>query len=90
MEKTNVTHVQDGFECRGVLLARHLTGTGEWAPRRRLPTRAMEKGRDKLRAALAPEAHRGSARTTSAALKRILRRVVALVPHAFSPEPGLP
>jgi group II intron reverse transcriptase/maturase len=72
LEKTKVTHVHDGFEFLGFLLDRNITGTGKWAPRIRIPTQAMEKVQDKLRAALAPDTHRDSARTEITALNRII------------------
>jgi RNA-directed DNA polymerase len=72
MEKTKVTHVSEGFEFLGFLIDRDIVGSGKWAPRIRIPTRAVEKVRGKLRAALAPNTHEDSVRLKILGLNRII------------------
>jgi RNA-directed DNA polymerase len=72
LEKTKVTHVSEGFEFLGFLIGRNIAGTGRWAPRIRIPMRAMEKVRGKIRAALAPDTHEDSARSKILGLNRII------------------
>jgi RNA-directed DNA polymerase len=72
LEKTKVTHVHDGFEFLGFLIDRNGAGHGRWAPRIRIPERAVEKIRDKLRAALAPETYHDSVRTKILGLNQII------------------
>ena len=71
-EKTKVTHVQEGFGFLGFLIDRNITGTGKWAPRIRIPMRAREKVREKVRAALAPGTHDDSVWTKLTGLNRIM------------------
>jgi RNA-directed DNA polymerase len=72
LEKTKVTHVSEGFEFLGFLVDRGIVGSGKWAPRIRIPARAMEKVRGKIRAALAPDTHEDSVRTKILGLNRII------------------
>jgi RNA-directed DNA polymerase len=72
MEKTKVTHVSDGFEFLGYHIDRSVVGSGKWAPRFRIPTRAVEKFRGKLRAALSKTAYRDSMGLKILALNRII------------------
>jgi RNA-directed DNA polymerase len=72
MEKTKVTHIHEGFEFLGYLIDRNITGTGKWAPRIRIPTRAMEKVQDKIRTALLPNTHEDSVRLKIQGLNRII------------------
>ena len=62
MDKTRVTHVSDGFVFLGYLIDRQLGGSGKWAPRVRIPARAMEKVRGKIRAATQPGSYKDSVR----------------------------
>jgi RNA-directed DNA polymerase len=71
MEKTKVTHVSEGFEFLGFLIDRQVVGSGKWAPRIRIPTRAMEKVQDKIRTALAPATRSDSVRIKILGLNRI-------------------
>jgi group II intron reverse transcriptase/maturase len=72
MEKTRVTHTQEGFEFLGYRIDRHVTGTGKWAPRIRIPMRAMEKYRSKIRASLSPNTHEDSVKAKIIGLNRII------------------
>jgi RNA-directed DNA polymerase len=72
MEKTKVTHVSEGFEFLGFLIERNIGGSGKWAPRIRIPAKAMEKVRDKLRTALSPKPHEDSLRVKILGLNRII------------------
>jgi group II intron reverse transcriptase/maturase len=72
MEKTKVTHVSKGFEFLGFLIDRGIAGSGKWAPRIRIPAKAMEKVRGKLRAALAPNTYEDSVRVKILGLNRII------------------
>ena len=72
MEKTRVTHVSEGFVFLGFLIDRTIVGSGKWAPRIRIPAKAMEKVRRKMRAALAPKTHKDSVRTRILGLNSII------------------
>lgn len=72
LEKTKVTHVQDGFEFLGFLIDRGIAGSGKWAPRIRIPARAMDKIRVKLRKALAPDTYQDSGRTKILGLNQMV------------------
>jgi RNA-directed DNA polymerase len=72
MEKTRVTHASEGFEFLGFLIDHNIVGTGKWAPRIRIPMRAVEKVRGKIRAALAPNTHNDSVRLKILGLNRII------------------
>ena len=72
LEKTKVTHVQEGFEFLGFSIDRNVAGSGKWAPRIRIPVRAMEKVRGKIRAALSPSTHKDSVRSKILELNRII------------------
>jgi RNA-directed DNA polymerase len=72
LEKTNVTHIQEGFEFLGFAIDRNIVSSGKWAPRIRIPTRAMEKARGKIRAALSPTTHEDSVRSKILGLNRII------------------
>ena len=61
-----------GLVFLGYLIDRHMVGTGKWAPRIRIPTKAVEKVRDKIRAALAPKTHKDSVRAKILGLNRII------------------
>ena len=63
MEKTKVTHVSEGFEFLGYLIDRHMAGSGKWAPRIRIPAKAVETVRGNIRAAVSPNTHKDSVRT---------------------------
>jgi group II intron reverse transcriptase/maturase len=71
-DKTKITHIEEGFEFLGYAIDRKRTGTGKWAPRLRIPERAMEKARGKIRATLNPATHNDSVRTKIMALNRII------------------
>jgi RNA-directed DNA polymerase len=72
MEKTRVTHVSEGFEFLGYLIERNIGGSGKWAPRIRIPAKAMEKARNKIRAALSPSTHKDSVGMKIIGLNRII------------------
>ncbi len=72
MEKTKVTHISEGLEFLGFAIDRNLSGRGKWAPRIRIPIRAMEKVQDKIRAALAPNTHENSVASKILGLNRII------------------
>jgi RNA-directed DNA polymerase len=72
MEKTKVTHVSEGFEFLGFLIDRGRTGSGNWAPRIRIPAKSMEKVREKVRAALVPSTHKNSVKLKILGLNRII------------------
>jgi RNA-directed DNA polymerase len=72
LEKTKVTHDHEGFEFLGFLIDRNITGTGKWAPRIRIPQRAMEKVQTKVRTALSPDTHSDSVRFKTLELNRII------------------
>jgi RNA-directed DNA polymerase len=72
MEKTKVTHVSAGFEFLGFLIDRGIGGSGRWVPRFRIPKRAVEKVRGKLRDALARWTYKDSVKMKILALNRII------------------
>jgi RNA-directed DNA polymerase len=72
MEKTKVTHASEGFEFLGFLIDRNIVGSGKWAPRIRIPVKAMEKVRSKVRAALAPQTYKDSVGVKILGLNRII------------------
>ena len=72
LEKTKVTHVSEGFEFLGFCIDRSIVGSGKWAPRIRIPMRAVDKVRAKVRAALAPNTHEDSVRLKILGLNRII------------------
>jgi len=72
MEKTQVTHVSEGFEFLGYRIDRNIAGSGKWAPRIRIPAKAVEKVRGNIRAAVSPDTHKDSVRTKILGLNRII------------------
>jgi RNA-directed DNA polymerase len=72
MEKTRVTHISEGFVFLGFLIDRTIAGSGKWAPRIRIPAKAVEKVRGKLQAALAPDTHKDSVRSRILGLNSII------------------
>jgi RNA-directed DNA polymerase len=72
LEKTKVRHASEGFEFLGFVIDRNIVGSGKWAPRIRIPMRAMEKARGKIRAALSPNTHEDSVRLKILGLNRII------------------
>jgi RNA-directed DNA polymerase len=72
MERTQVTHISEGFEFLGFVMARGIVGSGKWAPRIRIPIKSVEKVRRKVRAALAPDTHKDSVRMKILGLNRII------------------
>jgi RNA-directed DNA polymerase len=72
LEKTKVTHASEGFELLGFLIDRGMSGSGKWAPRIRIPKKAVEKVRIKLRTALSPGTYRDSVASKIVGLNRII------------------
>jgi RNA-directed DNA polymerase len=72
LEKTKVTHIQEGFEFLGFARDRTIVRSGKGAPRIRMPLRAREKVRGKIRAALSPKTHEDSVRSKILGLNRII------------------
>jgi hypothetical protein len=72
LEKAKVTHIHDGFAFLGFAIDRTIVGSGKWAPRIRIPTRAMDKVQGKIPAALSPQTHDDSVRTKILGLTRII------------------
>ena len=72
LEQTQVTPRHEGFECLGFRSDRNGVGSGPWAPRRRLPARAMEKVRSQVRAALDPTTHENSVGINIPGLHRLI------------------
>jgi group II intron reverse transcriptase/maturase len=71
LEKTKVTHLNDGLDFLGFRLKRGLGGRG-MVTKITIPDKAMEKHRSVLRAATAPNTHEDSIRTKLLALNRII------------------
>lgn len=72
IEKTKVTHVSEGFVFLGYQIDRGITGSGKWAPRIRIPAKAVDKVRMKIRAALAPNTYEDSEKGKIQALNSII------------------
>lgn len=72
LEKTKVTHIHEGIEFLGFLIDRSITGSGKWAPRIRIPDRALEKVLEKVRIALDPRTHSDSLRAKIIGLNQII------------------
>ena len=71
MEKTKVTHLNDGFDFLGFRLKRSLCGKGI-RTRILIPKEKIQKHSDKIRAALSPTTHEDSAELKLKALNRII------------------
>jgi RNA-directed DNA polymerase len=73
LEKTNVTHIKEGFTFLGFLIDKAVGGRGRCIPRIRIPLAAVRKLRGKYRAALSPSTHHESLRVKILGLNRIIR-----------------
>jgi group II intron reverse transcriptase/maturase len=73
LEKTKLTHVNDGFDFLGFHLERSRGGKGKMVTRLTIPDKALKKHLDTIRAATAPSTHADSFRTKLLALNRIIR-----------------
>jgi hypothetical protein len=71
LEKTKVTHLNEGFDFLGFHLKRGMCGSG-MATRVTIPDKALAKHRATLLAALAPDTHEDSVRTKIMALNRVI------------------
>jgi RNA-directed DNA polymerase len=71
LEKTKVTHLNEGYDFLGFNLRRCMGGQG-MVTKSTIPDKALEKHRGKLRAALAPNTHNDSIRTKLLAINRII------------------
>jgi len=71
MEKTRITHVNDGFDFLGFHLQRCLGGKG-MVTKLTIPEKAMERHRNTIRQATAPNTHQDSFATKVLALNRII------------------
>jgi RNA-directed DNA polymerase len=72
MEKTRVTHVSEGFVFLGYHIERGIGASGRWVPRIRIPAKAVEKVRGKIRTALKPNTHKDSVGKKILGLNRII------------------
>jgi RNA-directed DNA polymerase len=86
LEKTKVTQGKEGVEFLGFTIDRNVAGTGKWAPRIRIPMRAMKKVRGKIRAALAPHTHSDSVRAKILSLHSIIGGWCRYYPTTSSPS----
>jgi RNA-directed DNA polymerase len=71
LEKTKVTHLNDGFDFLGFHLKRCLGEQG-MVTKSTIPEKALEKHRSTLRAALAPSTYDDSIKTKLTAINRII------------------
>jgi RNA-directed DNA polymerase len=71
LEKTKVTHINNGFDFLGFRLKRCTSGNG-MVTKLAIPNKALEKHRGALRAALAPSTCEDSITTKLMALNRII------------------
>jgi len=72
LEKTKVTHLNDGIDFLGFRFQRAMSGSGRKAPKLLIPEKAMKRHLDILRAATSPDTHEDSLSLKILALNRII------------------
>jgi RNA-directed DNA polymerase len=73
MEKTRITHVNDGFTFLGYELKRDIVGSGQWAPKLLIPTKALTKAKQMVLRITCPSATNDSVHAKLVALNGYLR-----------------
>jgi 5-methylcytosine-specific restriction endonuclease McrA len=73
IEKTKITHVEEGFKFLGFWIERNVGTTGKLAPKIRIPEDAVKKFRAKMLVALDKGTHEDSVNLKITALNRIIR-----------------
>ncbi len=73
VEKTKITHVNDGFTFLGYELKRDIVGSGRWAPKPLIPSKALTKAKRMILRITCPSATNDSVHAKFLALNRYLR-----------------
>jgi RNA-directed DNA polymerase len=90
LEKTKVTHANDGFQFLGIWIQRSIGSRGVPVPRTAIPDSAKKKFLDKVKRALSPRTHQDSVNSKILALNRIVMgwgryyQYVSSPKHVFS------
>jgi RNA-directed DNA polymerase len=86
LEKTKVTHVDDGFKFLGFWLQRRVGMNGKRVPKILIPQDAPRAFLGKMRRALKPATHRDSVKTKIIALNRIIQGWGRYYQYTSSPK----
>ena len=86
LEKTKVTHVDDGFKFLGFWLQRRVGRNGKRVPKILIPQEAPRALLGKIRRALNPATHRDSVKTKVIALNRIIQGWGRYYQYTSSPK----
>ena len=86
LEKTRVTHVNDGFRFLGFWIQRMTGTTGKLVPKILIPEDAQRKYLHKMRRALSASTHQDSVRVKITALNRVIRGWGHYYQYASSPK----
>ena len=73
MEKTRITHINDGFKFLGFDIKREMTGKGIKWPKHKIPKEALRNFRDKVMEITSPSSHNHSVISKITALNYLLR-----------------
>jgi len=73
MEKTRITHINDGFKFLGFDIKREMTGKGIMWPKHTIPKEALRNFRDKVMEITSPSSHNHSVISKITALNYLLR-----------------
>jgi len=72
MDKTKVTHANDGFQFLGIWIQRAIGSRGVMVPRTAIPDAAKKRFLDKMKLVLSPRTHQSSVNAKLLALNRII------------------
>src|SRR5262249_23883303 len=86
LEKTKVTHVDDGFKFLGFWLQQKVGTNGKRVPKLLIPEEEPRAFRGKIRRALEPAIHRDSMKTKIIALNRIIQGWGRYYQYTSSPK----
>ncbi len=86
LEKTKVTHVDDGFKFLGFWMQRKVGTKGKRVPKLLIPEEAPRAFLGKIRRALKPATHRDSVKTKIIALNRIIQGWGRYYQYTSSPK----
>ena len=86
MEKTQVTHLNDGFKFLGFWIQRAVGMSGKRAPRILIPDEARRRFLDKMKQALAPATTHASVQTKILGLNRIINGWGRYYQYTSSPK----
>jgi RNA-directed DNA polymerase len=72
LEKTKVTHINDGFQFLGIWIQRSIGSRGVYVPRTAIPDEAKKKFLSKLKRTLSPRTHQNSVNSKILALNQLI------------------